>query len=716
MKSLRVKLMFMFIFSNFLILIMLGFALYFMTAHHVENSFDEKLSDTVSLIDTSLNKYFNTLEELTQSLSRFEVFSELGDNITCYKNIKTSVGKTKMIAHTDYEKRVFDLLKIYMESLSDTFTISLGSQSNGGVITYPPIYCPDGYDVREREWYKEAAAGKGRAVFSSPYKTASGEFVIACGKAIYDNKKKISGAVSIDADLIYLSNFINKSQGTGKSVILLLDNAGMIIAHSSDPKMIFNSITALGINGLDVKKLSELSEGNKAMYVFDGKPSAFSMFPSKITAAKFNYLVITPVSEYKKESIMILRVIVMAVLVSSLILVIVAVAVAGGIFNPINRAVKAMRNISEEDGDLTVRLPVCGKDEISSLSFYFNQTIEKLRLAIQIFGEGTQDIHQAGSRLAINMTETARSVSEISINIDDVKHKILNQGGSIVAIGASIQTILRTIEELNGFIKKQTGTIDDSSVSIKEMVSGIKEAALIVQTNLKNLEELNKATDSGKNVISDTVALSNAVLESSDILLEASSVIQNIAYQTNLLSMNAGIEAAHAGEAGKGFAVVAQEIRKLAEDSSAQGGKISGLLKELKEKIEKVSSSALKAQSEFLNITELAECTKTKEISVMDSMKKHEQGNMRVLSAMDNISGITGDVQKVSKEMLLESNRVSGEMATLAKMSDSISNTMEEMAKGTKQINSSVQEVNVLTQKNKELSDKLIAEVGKFKV
>ena len=716
MKSLRVKLMFMFIFSNFLILIMLGFALYFMTAHHVENSFDEKLSDTVSLIDTSLNKYFSTLEELTQSLSRFEVFSELGDNITCYKNIKTSVGKTKMIAHTDYEKRVFDLLKIYMESLSDTFTISVGSQSNGGVITYPPIYCPDGYDVREREWYKEAAAGKGRAVFSSPYKTASGEFVIACGKAIYDNKKKISGAVSIDADLIYLSNFINKSQGTGKSVILLLDNDGMIIAHSSDPKMIFNSITALGINGLDVKKLSELSEGNKAMYVFDGKPSGFSMFPSKITAAKFNYLVITPVSEYKKESIMILRVIVMAVLVSSLILVIVAVAVAGGIFNPINRAVKAMRNISEEDGDLTVRLPVCGKDEISSLSFYFNQTIEKLRLAIQIFGEGTQDIHQAGSRLAINMTETARSVSEISINIDDVKHKILNQGGSIVAIGASIQTMLRTIEELNGFIKKQTGTIDDSSVYIKEMVSGIKEAALIVQTNLKNLEELNKATDSGKNVISDTVALSNAVLESSDILLEASSVIQNIAYQTNLLSMNAGIEAAHAGEAGKGFAVVAQEIRKLAEDSSAQGGKISGLLKELKEKIEKVSSSASKAQSEFLNITELAECTKAKEISVMDSMKKHEQGNMRVLSAMDNISGITGDVQKVSKEMLLESNRVSGEMATLAKMSDSISNTMEEMAKGTKQINSSVQEVNVLTQKNKELSDKLIAEVGKFKV
>lgn len=425
---------------------------------------------------------------------------------------------------------------------------------------------------------------------------------------------------------------------------------------------------------------------------------------------------ITPVSEYKKESVMILRVIVIAVLLSSLILVIVAVAVAGGIFNPINNAVKAMRNISEEDGDLTVRLPVRGKDEISLLSFYFNQTIEKLRLAIKMLGEGTLNIHKTGTSLAINMTETAGSVSEIGMNIENVKHEVLNQGGSIVSIGSSLQTMLRTIEELDGHIKRQTETIGESSGFIKETVAGIKEVILIIQSNLKTLEELNKATDSGKNVISDTVALSNAVLESSDILLEASSVIQSIANQTNLLSMNAEIEAAHAGEFGKGFAVVAQEIRKLAEDSSSQGGKISGLLNDLKEKIEKVSFSALKAQNEFLNITELAGRTRIQENNIMTSMEKQEQGNRRVLNAMDNISNITGEVQKVSNEMLLESNRVSSEMKSLAKMSDSISNTMEEMSDSTMQINASMQDVNTLTQKNKEFSDMLISEVKKFRV
>ena len=716
MKSLRVKLIFMFICSNFLILVILGLSLYFKTARHVENSFDEKLADKVSLIDASLNKYFDTLEELTQSLSRFEVFSELGENITSYKDMKSSFGKTKMIAHTDYEKQVFDLLKIYMESLSDTFTISVGSQSNGGIISYPPIYCPDGYDARNQEWYKEAMAGKGKTVFSSPYKTAGGEYVITCAKLIYDNKKKICGAISIDADLIYLSDFIRKSQGTGNSLILLVDTDGKIIAHSSDPQMIFNSVTALNVPALNIGKLAELLNGNKALYTFDGKLSGFSMFPSKITAADFNYLVITPVSEYKKESVMILRVIVIAVLLSSLILVIVAVAVAGGIFNPINNAVKAMRNISEEDGDLTVRLPVRGKDEISLLSFYFNQTIEKLRLAIKMLGEGTLNIHKTGTSLAINMTETAGSVSEIGMNIENVKHEVLNQGGSIVSIGSSLQTMLRTIEELDGHIKRQTETIGESSGFIKETVAGIKAVILIIQSNLKTLEELNKATDSGKNVISDTVALSNAVLESSDILLEASSVIQSIANQTNLLSMNAEIEAAHAGEFGKGFAVVAQEIRKLAEDSSSQGGKISGLLNDLKEKIEKVSFSALKAQSEFLNITELAGRTRIQENNIMTSMEKQEQGNRRVLNAMDNISNITGEVQKVSNEMLLESNRVSSEMKSLAKMSDSISNTMEEMSDSTMQINASMQDVNTLTQKNKEFSDMLISEVKKFRV
>ncbi len=716
MKSLRVKLIFMFIFSNLLIMIMLGYALYFRTARHVENSFDEKLSETVSLIDESLNKYFNTLEELTNSLSRFSVFSELSDNITSYKNVKTSVGKTKMIAHSDYEKRVFELMKIYMESLSDTFIISVGAQANGGVINYPPTDSPDGYDVREAEWYRQGVSGGGKTVFSSPYKTESGEYVIACTKALLNSRKKISGAVSIDADLIYLSNFIHKSQGSGNSIILLLDKSGKIIAHSSDPKMIFQPVSALGIPELDFQKLEEILHGNKSVFTVDGKPSSFSIFPSKITAADFDYLVITPVSEYKKESVMILRIIVIAVLISSIVLVVVAVITAGTIFNPINRAVKAMRNISEEDGDLTVRLPVRGKDEISNLSFYFNQTIEKLRLAIQTLGEGTLNTHKTGSSLATNMTETANSVSEISMDIEEVKHEILKQGGSIIAIGTSLQTMLRTIEELDVHIKSQTGTIGESSGFIKEMVAGIKKVAVIVQSNLKTLEELNKATDSGKIVISDTVTLSNAVLESSDILLEASSVIQNIASQTNLLSMNAGIEAAHAGESGKGFAIVAQEIRKLAEDSSAQGGKISGLLKDLKEKIEKVSSSAQKAQNEFLNITELAERTKAQEKSVMVSMENQEQGNIRVLSAMDDISVITGKVQKVSNEMLLESNRVSTEMDSLAEMSDVISNTMEKMASGTMQINSSVQEVNELTQKNKELTDMLIAEVEKFKV
>ena len=275
---------------------------------------------------------------------------------------------------------------------------------------------------------------------------------------------------------------------------------------------------------------------------------------------------------------------------------------------------------------------------------------------------------------------------------------------------------MRTIEKLDEHIDTQTKTVDDSNFSIKEMVSNIESVTSIIQTNFKTLEELKNATGNGKNIIAETVELSKAVDESSDILMETSGIIQNIAAQTNLLSMNAGIEAAHAGEAGKGFAVVAGEIRKLAEESSNHGKNISSTLKDLKEKIERVNASAATIANHFDSISNMVEKTKTMEHTIMDAMEDQNEGNKKILQTIDIINNVTHEVQNISHEMLMGSNIVSEEMGKLANMTDNIASSMNEMASGALQINTAVQDVNNISQKNKQCIEDLSNEIRKFKV
>ena len=383
---------------------------------------------------------------------------------------------------------------------------------------------------------------------------------------------------------------------------------------------------------------------------------------------------------------------------------------------PIVSASDKLQNISEGDGDLTVSLPVRGADEIARLSSAFNKTIEKIRASVHSVSDNAVSMKEVGSSLATNVSQTASAINEISANIENVKKQILYHTSSVVAVGASLQAMQVTIGEVDASAKEQSATVGRSSSKVTEMMASIRNVASVVESNLKALTDLNEATEGGKAIIEQTVDLSHDVDEGSAILLEASTVIQNIAEQTNLLAMNAAIEAAHAGEAGKGFAVVADEIRKLSEESGAQGKNIVKILIDLKDKIKKMSGSAAEAKDEFDNIFRLAERTRENEQSVMGSMREQDERSAEVIHAIGEIAEISRSVRGGAEEMLKNSTLVSGEMERLGLMSDSIAASITEMAAGTAQINCAVQEINEISIRNKESIGNLVGEVKKFKV
>ena len=279
-----------------------------------------------------------------------------------------------------------------------------------------------------------------------------------------------------------------------------------------------------------------------------------------------------------------------------------------------------------------------------------------------------------------------------------------------------MQEMTETIKRLDKQIEMQTAGISDSSSAVEQMVANIHSVNGILQKNKDLIEKLEKKSSEVKKSVTYTARVTQEISGESDGLLEASSVIQHIASQTNLLAMNAAIEAAHAGEAGKGFAVVSDEIRKLAEESSLQGKNITSVLKALKTKIDKIASDSSEAENIVTESFEFTEAVKMQENTILNAMIEQNEGSGLLLQAVSNIAAVTDEVKNGSSEMLMGSNKVLSEMKNLTKATEKITFDMSEIASGVVQINNAVSEINGIAQKNKSGADNLFTEVNKFKL
>lgn len=198
--------------------------------------------------------------------------------------------------------------------------------------------------------------------------------------------------------------------------------------------------------------------------------------------------------------------------------------------------------------------------------------------------------------------------------------------------------------------------------------------------------------------------------------MEISQVIQKIASQTNLLSMNAAIEAAHAGESGKGFAVVADEIRKLAESSSSQTKTIASVLRNIKDSMTVIIRFSEEVVTKFLTIETGIKTVAEQEDGIRRAMEEQSEGSKQVLEAITILNEITQKVRASSSEILTGSNQVSKEARNMSAITEEITSGMNEMASGAEQVNIAVTTVNELSIENKNSIGSLLNEVNKFKV
>jgi methyl-accepting chemotaxis protein len=383
---------------------------------------------------------------------------------------------------------------------------------------------------------------------------------------------------------------------------------------------------------------------------------------------------------------------------------------------PIVMVANNLKDISEGEGDLTRTIAVNSKDEVGDLARYFNKTLEKIKNLIIVIKKEAGKLSEVGEDLSSNMTETAAAVNEITANIRSIKSRIMNQSASVTETNATMEQVTANINKLNGHVENQSGNVSQASSAIEEMVANISSVTQTLVGNSANVKALKEASDVGRTGLEDVAADIQEIARESEGLMEINSVMENIASQTNLLSMNAAIEAAHAGDAGRGFAVVADEIRNLAESSGEQSKTIGHVLKKRKGSLDKITGSTKTVLDRFEAIDAGVKTVAQQEDNIRNAMEEQGEGSKQVLHSAGDLNEITQQVRHGSGEMLEGSKEVIQESENLEKVTQEITGSMNEMASGVEQINVAINQVNEISNKNRDGIEELLREVSRFKV
>jgi methyl-accepting chemotaxis protein len=403
-------------------------------------------------------------------------------------------------------------------------------------------------------------------------------------------------------------------------------------------------------------------------------------------------------------------------LTAIVIAAVIVYVVLNGTTKPIVKVADTLKDIAEGEGDLTRSSNVNSKDEVGDLAQYFNKTLEKIKNLVLLIKKQAGTLSGIGADLSSNMTETAAAVNEITANIQSIKGRVINQSASVTETNATMEQVIANINKLNGHVDNQSRNVSQASSAIEEMVANIGSVTSTLVSNAGNVKNLQEASEIGRTGLQEVSSDIQEIARESEGLLEINAVMENIASQTNLLSMNAAIEAAHAGEAGRGFAVVADEIRKLAESSSAQSKTISNVLKKIKSSIDKITKSTGNVLTKFEAIDSGVRTVSDQEENIRHAMEEQGEGSKQILQSAGSLNELTQQVKNGSEEMLEGSKEVMHESQNLEKVTQEITGGMNEMASGADQINTAVHNVNEMTNKNREAIDNLIQEVSRFKV
>lgn len=502
-----------------------------------------------------------------------EISSSASENAKLLNSIITNAIQPKL-GDLDYFSRTFtaghyqgeasvvkEQIGQYAAQHPEIMSTYVGT-ATGLMIMAPEAELPDGYDPRKRPWYEDAMKQKGQTVITDPYVDATtGTIIVSIAKATDDG----SGVVAVDLNLKNLADIVKQVKIGTEGYAAILDRNGKILVH---PAMESGKEAPGSWNDQVYKNAAGVFADT-----YEGRQQKIFFVTNEATGWKLS--VVMYLEEVEKATKPILQktlLVVSGALVLGAILIFFIIV---SITKPLKQVISAAEKISS--GDLTERIAIRSQDEIGQLSDSFNRMVDSLRSVITSVNESVQHLAASSEELMASSEQTSKATEQIAETIQEVA------AGSETQV-RSVETSFQAVNQMSAGIQQIAANAQSAAGTAMEASEMAIEGNEAIQSAVKQMK-----------AISDTIQqMSQSVKgldERSQEIGQIVEAITNIAAQTNLLALNAAIEAARAGEHGRGFAVVADEVRKLAEQSSGSAGQITGLIVNIQEETKRVVDS-----------------------------------------------------------------------------------------------------------------------------
>jgi len=354
------------------------------------------------------------------------------------------------------------------------------------------------------------------------------------------------------------------------------------------------------------------------------------------------------------------------------------------------------------------------KDEAGDLGRAFDGMIGRLETNIQAIRVTGDELLASASILKTEAQESARASVEIQRVTEGVKAAVTVQAQEVEATARTGAAIVETSTRLQTLIEDQGRDIAQSSASVEQMIANLRSIQVRGEGMGRSFRALEAASESGRTRVGDWVELTERIAEESERLVDANSVVRTIAAQTNLLAMNAAIEAAHAGSSGQGFGVVAEEIRRLAEGASLQSYDIARDIQGIQDHIGASRDAARLTEEAFKDIAAQIETVARLEAEVQASLAEQAEGSQQVLGSISRMNGLTSQVREGSSQVFTNGQEIQQLTRVLTERTTEVGDGMDRIGKGAAAIEQGTAKLEEQGRVQRELADRLAEATGQF--